>query len=75
MTRNECWVYRRRAWAFALGVWVVGAVLIGYVHTSLPGRGWGAWISYLMYFLEFWYLLGLGEMHRWFYSWFTRNSD
>ncbi len=75
MTRNECWVYRRRAWVFALCLWVVGAVLIGYVHMSLPGRGWGVWMSYLMYFLEFWYLLGLGEMHRWFYSWFTRDAD
>ncbi|RJX78958.1 hypothetical protein D3M70_16260 [Pseudomonas sp. LS-2] len=75
MTTNECWVYRRRAWALAFCLWIAGAVLIGYAHISLPSQGWGVWISYLMYFLEFWYLLGLGEMHRWFYSLFTRDSE
>lgn len=75
MTKEQCLAYRRRAWAFAFCLWIAGAVLIGYGHASLPGQGWGVWMRYLMYFLEFWYLLGLGEMHRWFYLWLTRHAD
>lgn len=70
--QSEC---RRRAWGLAFVAWSVGAVVIICLHRSLPESGWGAWLSYLMYFLEFWYFLALGELHRCFYILLTRSSE
>jgi hypothetical protein len=68
--QSEC---RRRAWGLAFAVWSVGGFLIIYAHRSLPGSTWGASLTYVMYFLEFWYFLALGELHRCFYVLLTRS--
>lgn len=67
MIKNEQSECRRQAWGLAFAVWLAGGVLIIYVHRSLPESGWGTALTYVMYFLEFWYFLALGEFHRSFY--------
>lgn len=75
MTVDEQRPYRLKAWSLAFVVWVVGAGVVWQIHRAIPVNGWWKAATYLMYFLEFWYLLALGELHRCFYELLTRNHS
>jgi hypothetical protein len=74
MNRDQMGKCRRRAWAMAFALWLVGAAAISYTHASIPDSGWAASLVYLMYFLEFWYIFALGELHRCFFVWLADDA-